>query len=218
MGVRGSVPLPSEYINGIGKICRKNNILLIADEVTTGGGRAGKFSYSQSYDEKPDILCMGKAISAGHYPVAVTIFNKKIIDAWSKLEDEGISFSKIHRRGNSITGTQEGCALGLKVLEILDRDNLIQKVQEKGKYAIEKLKKFEGFSNVREIRGTGLLIGIDVKNSTFAKEVITSEMRKRGINVLPEGRVMMFNPAYIISESQIDQFVNMLGEVLKKAE
>ena len=218
MGVRGSVPLPSEYINGIGKICRKNNILLIADEVTTGIGRAGKFSYSQSFDEKPDILCMGKAISAGHYPVAVTIFNKKIIDAWSKLEDEGISFSKIHRRGNSITGTQEGCALGLKVIEILDRDNLIQKVQEKGKYAIEKLKKFEGFSNVREIRGTGLLIGIDVKNSTFAKEVITSEMRKHGINVLPEGRVMMFNPAYIISESQIDQFVNTLGEVLKKAE
>ena len=80
------------------------------------------------------------------------------------------------------------------------------------------MKKIEGFSNVREIRGTGLLIGIDVKNSTFAKEVITTEMRKHGINVLPEGRVMMFNPAYIISESQIDQFVNTLDEVLKKAE
>ena len=79
------------------------------------------------------------------------------------------------------------------------------------------MKKFEGFSNVREIRGTGLLIGIDVKNSTFAKEVITSEMRKRGINVLPEGRVMMFNPAYIVSEEQIDHFVNILSEVLHNA-
>ena len=56
------------------------------------------------------------------------------------------------------------------------------------------------------------------EGSTFAKNTITPEMRKHGINVLPEGRVMMFNPAYIISESQIDQFVNTLDEVLKKAE
>jgi len=218
MGVRGSVPLPSEYVNGIGKICRKNNILMIADEVTTGVGRAGKFAYSQSFDEKPDIICMGKAISGGHYPVAITLFNKKIIDAWNRLEDKGFSFSQIHRRGNSITGTQEGCSLGLKVLEILDRDNLIEQVQQKGKYAVEKLKKLEEFSNVREIRGTGLLIGIDVINSTFAKETITSEMRKYGINVLPEGRVIMFNPAYIISETQIDYFVNTLSKVLQNNE
>ena len=218
MGVRGSVPLPSEYVNGIGKICRKNNILMIADEVTTGVGRAGKFAYSQSFAEKPDIICMGKAISGGHYPVAITLFNKKIIDAWNRLEDEGFSFSQIHRRGNSITGTQEGCSLGLKVLEILDRDNLIEQVQQKGKYAVEKLKKLEGFSNVREIRGTGLLIGIDVLNSTFAKETITPEMRKYGINILPEGRVIMFNPAYIVSEAQIDYFVNTLSKVLQNNE
>ena len=218
MGVRGSVPLPQEYINGIGKICRKNNIVMIADEVTTGVGRAGKFAYSQSFDEKADILCMGKAISAGHYPVAVTLVNEKIVCAWDKLEEKGISYSKIHRRGNSITGTQEGCALGLKVLEILDRDNLIEVVQKKGKYALEKLEKIKNYSNVREIRGTGLLIGIDVTSSTFAKNTITLQMRKRGINVLPEGRVIMFNPAYIISEEQIDHFVNTLSEVLHNAE
>tara|TARA_Y100000996_G_scaffold366233_1_gene311414 strand:- start:61 stop:1311 length:1251 start_codon:yes stop_codon:yes gene_type:complete len=218
MGVRGSIPLPSEYINGIGKICKKNDILMIADEVTTGIGRAGKFAYSQSFDEKPDIICMGKAISGGHYPVAITLFNEKIIDAWDKLEKKGMSFSKIHRRGNSITGTQEGCALGLKVLEILDRDNLITQVKLKGKYALEKLKKLETFSNIREIRGTGLLIGIDVINSTFAKEIITMEMRKNGINVLPEGRVIMFNPAYIVSEAQIDHFVDTLEKILQKSE
>ena len=218
MGVRGSVPLPPEYINGIGKICRKNNIVMIADEVTTGVGRAGKFAYSQSFDEKADILCMGKAISAGHYPVAVTLVNEKIVCAWDKLEEKGISYSEIHRRGNSITGTQEGCALGLKVLEILDRDNLIEVVQKKGKYALEKLEKIKNYSNVREIRGTGLLIGIDVTSSTFAKNTITLQMRKRGINVLPEGRVIMFNPAYIISEEQIDHFVNTLSEVLHNAE
>ena len=217
MGVRGSVLLPSEYIDGIGKICRKNNILMIADEVTTGVGRTGKFAYSQSFSEKPDILCMGKAISAGHYPVAVTLVNEKIVDAWDKLEEKGISYSQIHRRGNSITGTQEGCALGLKVLEIIDRDNLIEQVQKQGKYTLEKLKKIENYSNVIEIRGTGLLIGIDVTSSTFAKNTITPEMRKRGINVLPEGRVLMFSPAYIVSEEQIDHFVNILSEVLHNA-
>ena len=214
MGVRGSVPLPLEYMDGIAEICKQNDILLIADEITTGIGRAGKFFYSDSFSVKPDILCFGKAISAGHYPVAATLFNEKIIDAWDKLEEQGVPFSKIHRRGNSITGTQEACALGLKVLEIIERDNLIQQVNERGKYALEKLKKLEKYSSVREIRGTGLLIGIDAVNSDLVKNTITPEMRKRGINILPEGRVIMFNPAYIISEDQIDNFVNVLSEVL----
>ena len=218
MGVRGSVPLPLEYMNAIAEICKQNDILLIADEITTGIGRAGKFFYSDSFSIKPDILCFGKAISAGHYPVAATLFNEKIINAWNKLEEQGIPFSKIHRRGNSITGTQEGCALGLKVLEILERDDLIKQVNERGKYALEKLKKIENYANVREIRGTGLLIGIDVISSDFAKKTVTLEMRKRGINILPEGRVIMFNPAYIISEDQIDNFVNNLSEVLKNHE
>ena len=215
MGVRGSVPLPLDYIDGITEICKQNDILLIADEITTGIGRAGKFFYSDSFSVKPDILCFGKAISAGHYPVAVTLFNDKIIDAWHKLEQQGVPYSKIHRRGNSITGTQEACALGLKVLEILERDNLIQEVNERGKYALKKLKKIENYSNVRDVRGTGLLIGIDVKSSDFAKNTLTPEMRKRGINILPEGRVLMFNPAYIITEEQIDNFVNNLNDILK---
>ena len=88
----------------------------------------------------------------------------------------------------------------------------------KGKYALEKLKRLERFSNIREIRGTGLLIGIDMINSTFAKEIITTEMRKNGINVLPEGRVIMFNPAYVVSEEQIDHFVNTLEKILSNAE
>jgi adenosylmethionine-8-amino-7-oxononanoate aminotransferase len=213
MGVRGSVPLPEDYINGIGEICEKNDILLIADEVTTGIGRAGKFCFSNSFKFKPDIICFGKALTAGHYPCAITLFNQKIIDGWRKLE-ETIEYSKIHRRGNSITGTQEACALGLKVLEILDRDNLIEQVKKRGMYALEKLEKIRKFSSVREIRGTGLLIGIDVTDAKFAKNIITPEMRKRGINILPEGRVIMFNPAYIVSEEQIDYFVNSLEEIL----
>ena len=214
MGVRGVVPLPPEYLEGIAEICRQHDILLIADEVTTGIGRTGKFIHSDSFGVKPDILCLGKSISAGHYPVAVTLFNERIIDAWNVLEEQGIPYYKIHRRGNSITGTQEGCAIGLKVLEILERDNLIQQVNERGKYALEKLKKIENRSSVREIRGKGLLIGIDVTDSALSKKTITPKMRKRGINIFPEGRVITFNPAYIVSEEQIDNFVNNLSEVL----
>ena len=214
MGVRGVVPLPPEYLEGIAKICKQHDILLIADEVTTGVGRTGKFIYSESFEVKPDILCLGKAISAGHYPLAVTLFNQRIVDAWNVLEEQGIPYYKIHRRGNSITGTQEGCAIGLKVLEILERDNLISQVNEKGKYVLEKLKKIENYSSVREIRGKGLLIGIDVTDSDLSKKTITPKMRKHGINIFPEGRVITFNPAYIISGEQIDNFVNKLSEVL----
>ena len=94
--------------------------------------------------------------------------------------------------------------------------NLIQQVNERSKYTLEKLAKIKNYSSVREIRGQGLLIGIDVTNSDLAKNIVAPEMRKRGINILPEGRVIMFNPAYLVSETQIDNFVNHLSEVLPK--
>lgn len=216
MGVRGAVPLPNDYIEKIAVISKKNDILMIADEVTTGVGRTGKFLYGENFNFKPDIICLGKAISAGHYPVALTLFNEKIVNSWTVLEQNGQQYSKIHRRGNSMVGTQEGSAISLKVLEILDRDNLIHQVEEKGKYAVEQLKKIEDYSNVREVRGKGLLIGIDIENSDLAKNYVSLEMRKRGINILPEGRVIMFNPAYVVSFEQIDYYVKTLSEVLSK--
>lgn len=215
MGVRGIVPLPDEYINNIAEICKKNDILLIADEVTTGIGRTGEFYYSRKFNFQPDIICMGKAISGGHYPIATTLVTKKITDAWEKIEKSGVPYYKIHRRGNSITGTQEGCALGLKVLEIIERDNLIEQVRSRGKYALEKLEEIIHFKSVREIRGKGLLIGIDVENSDFAKKKIMPKMREKGINIFPEGRVITFNPAYLVTEKEIDMFVKNLLEVLE---
>ena len=215
MGVRGIVPLPDEYINNIAEICKKNDILLIADEVTTGIGRTGEFYYSRKFNFQPDIICMGKAISGVHYPIATTLVTKKITDAWEKIEKSGVPYYKIHRRGNSITGTQEGCALGLKVLEIIERDNLIEQVRSRGKYALEKLEEIIHFKSVREIRGKGLLIGIDVENSDFAKKKIMPKMREKGINIFPEGRVITFNPAYLVTEKEIDMFVKNLLEVLE---
>ena len=91
---------------------------------------------------------------------------------------------------------------------------MIEQVKKRGLYALEKLEKIKKFSSVREIRGTGLLIGIDVTDAKLAKNIISPEMRKRGINILPEGRVIMFNPAYIVAEEQIDYFVNSLEEIL----
>ena len=104
----------------------------------------------------------------------------------------------------------------MKVLEILERDNLLHEVNEKGKYAMDKLKEIEQNSNIREIRGKGLLIGIDISNSDLAKNHITPEMRNHGINVLAEGRVIMFNPSYLISREQIDYYVNTLNNILTK--
>jgi len=216
MGVRGAVPLPSNYLEKIAEISQKHNILMIADEVTTGIGRTGTFLCSENFNFKPDIVCIGKAVSAGHYPVAATLFNQKIIDSWNELEKMGQSYSEIHRRGNSLVGTQEGSAISLKVLEILERDNLLHEVNEKGKYAMDKLKEIEQNSNIREIRGKGLLIGIDISNSDLAKNHITPEMRNHGINVLAEGRVIMFNPSYLISREQIDYYVNTLNNILTK--
>lgn len=213
MGVRGSVELTKEYIKDIAEICQENDILLIADDVTTGFGRTGKLFGYEHTGIIPDIICLGKGISAGHYPLSATLLNEKVVNAWDELLEKGEPYKKLHRRGNGIAGTIEGAALGLKVLEILERDNLVSEVARKGEYALEKFKPLEELENVREVRGKGLLMAVDVKDSMLATQIKT-KMREKGINAFPEGRMVMFCPAYTITEQEIDNFAEKLEEVI----
>ena len=216
MGVRGAVELTREYLEPITEICRDKDVLLIADEVTTGIGRTGKLFGYEHTGIKPDIMVLGKGISAGYYPLSTTLVDQKIVDTWDKLLENGEAFGEIHSRGNGVAGTPEACAIGLKVLEIVQRDNLIEEVRRKGEYALKKLKPIEDLDNVREVRGKGLLISVDVKDSKLAQHAKV-EMRKRGINALPEGRMLMFCPSYLITENEIDLFSGELEKILAVA-
>ncbi|MBI2138248.1 aspartate aminotransferase family protein [Candidatus Woesearchaeota archaeon] len=215
MGVRGAVFLPEDYLLPIAQICREKDILLIADEVTTGFGRTGKYFGCEHTGVKPDIVCLGKGISGGYYPLSATLVNKKIVEAWSRLESVGVPFHDIHSRGNSLAGTPEGCAAGLKVIELLGRDSLVEEVARKGSYALEKLSSLRNCPHVRDVRGKGLLIAVDVENSALAGK-IREEMLNRAIHFIPEGRMVMFVPAYPVTEEEIDNFTQSLDGVLRK--
>ncbi len=216
MGVRGAVELPESYIEPISQICRERDILLIADEVTTGMGRTGAWFASEHTGIEPDIMTLGKGFTGGYYPTSATVLDEKIVDALETLEEEGESYKKLHRRGNGLAGTPEGSALALQVIEILERDDerLLTEVREKGEYAFQRLQELESLEAVREVRGKGLLQAVDVRDSTLAGKV-QEAMRDRGVNQLPEGRMIMFAPPYTIKREEIDTFVETTGSALE---
>ncbi|MBI2147790.1 aminotransferase class III-fold pyridoxal phosphate-dependent enzyme [Candidatus Woesearchaeota archaeon] len=219
MGVRGAVELPKEYIRGIQAICSAYDILLIADEVTTGFGRTGVMFVSQQFEKdgiRPDIICLGKGLSAGHYPIAVTLVNEKIVESWKSLEGETErEFAYVHRRGNGIAGTPEGAAIGLQVINTLERDHLPELTKQLGGYALRRLQPLTKLPNVRAVRGKGLLIAIDVKDSLYAKHIKERLRKEKKINMIPEGRMLMFCPAFTITHNDIDRVALSLEDVLE---
>lgn len=220
MGVRGAVELPEEkYLNPILQFCKERDILTISDEVTTGMGRAGYFDSEKvprnlaafnPGETNLDMICFGKALSAGYYPLAVTLLSSKVVSNWDRLKGKFY-----HERGNSLAGTPEACAIGLEVLRILSNYYPVH-IQDMGKLALSTFReKLAEIPSVREIRGRGLLIAIDVRDSKLAHQAKV-KMRQRGINFIPEGRMIMFCPAYNIYQKEINDFAEQLEATLKE--
>lgn len=218
MGVRGAVELPPAYLEPIAETCREKDILLMADEVTTGFGRTGEMFGYQHTGIKPDTMTLGKGFTAGLYPTSATLVDESIKEAWDALVEQGQPYAKTHRRGNGMAGTPEGAAVAEKVFDILQRDDqaIVRSVKEKGEYALDKLKELETLDAVREVRGKGLLQAIDVDDSGLAGDV-QDTLRRSGINMLPEGRMLMFAPPFSIRKQEIDFFAETVRRALRRS-
>lgn len=219
MGTRGAVELPQDYLQGVQALCEKYDMLLIADEVSTGFGRTGIMFASQRFGQdriKQDILCLGKGMSAGHYPLSATLVNEKIVVAWKTLEENNTKgYAYVHRRGNGIAGTPEGSAIGLKVMEILEQNHLVELSVRLGGYALRQFQSLTSLPTVRAVRGKGLMIAIDVKDARYAKEVKERLRREKKINLIPEGRMLMFCPPFNITHTDIDRVALSIEDILE---
>ena len=190
----GGVILPDpNYLKKISQICRQAKILLIIDEIQTGTGRTGHFLASHSDPIEYDIVCLGKGL-AGGIPVGATLVNQKISQKIPKL---------IH--SSTFGGNPLACAGILAVLKLLDPKTL-KHIRQTGDYLISQLKLIKS-DQIKQVRGSGLMIGIDVNGD---RNQILKLLQSHKILAIPAGdSVIRLLPSLVITKKDIDYFVKI---------
>ncbi|MDQ0217746.1 aspartate aminotransferase family protein [Peribacillus cavernae] len=162
---------PQGYMARVKEICEKHGALLICDEVICGFGRTGKPFGFMNYDVKPDIITMAKGITSGYLPLSATAVKKEIYEAYAG-EDTYDRF----RHVNTFGGNPAACALALKNLEIYENENLIQRSRDLGEKLLVELQELKEHPYVGDVRGKGLLLGIELVRDKHTKEPLEAEI------------------------------------------
>jgi acetylornithine aminotransferase/acetylornithine/N-succinyldiaminopimelate aminotransferase len=204
-GEGGVVPLPADFMQAGRQLCDRYNALLIADEIQCGLGRTGKFFAFEHFGLKPDVLTLAKSLASG-YPLGAMLGNARVAECL-KPGDHGTTFG----------GGPLACRLALEVLDIIEQEGLIARVTEMGDYLIQGLRDMASrHSIIGEIRGMGLMIGAEIGSA--AKEVVARLLRRGFITNAAHDTVLRLLPPFIISKSDIDEFLAALDEVLSEIE
>lgn len=191
----------AEYVQGLAALCRERGALLIIDEVQTGFGRTGSLFASDHYDLQPDILCLAKSI-AGGIPMGAICLGERVMQS-------GKIAKGVH--GSTFGGNPLSCAAALTTLDILEREALPERAATLGAYMLERLRAIQS-PLIREVRGRGLLIGIEI---TKRAQPYLEALFERGILALQAGpNVIRLLPPLVITEEQVERVLEALEEIL----
>ena len=193
-----------EYVHGVARLCRERGALLIIDEVQTGFGRTGQLFACNHYSVQPDILCLAKSL-AGGVPMGAICLGERVMES-------GRITKGVH--GTTFGGNPLSCAAALATLAIIEHEELPARAERFGAYIRDRLQALQ-LPIVREIRGRGLMIGIELKQRV---QPYLETLCERGILALPAGpNVLRLLPPLVITEEQIDRVLVVLDEVLRVA-
>ncbi len=199
-GEGGVRPASREFLLGLQELCRERGALLIVDEVQTGFGRTGKMFASEHYGLEGDLIALAKSI-AGGLPMGAVLMGKRV----KKLEP------LIH--GSTFGGNPLACAAGLAAIGYIEKENLPARAAELGAYTLGRLQRIES-PLVREVRGLGLLLGIELKQKVTPYLMALLE---RGVLALPAGpNVLRLLPPLVIEKSDLDIVVDQIDKVLQE--
>ncbi len=203
-GEGGVIPLPDHYLQEVQQICDKTNILFIVDEIQTGIGRTGKFWAHEHLSLAPDIITSAKALANG-LPMGAMMATAEIAKGFEPGS-----------HATTFGGSPLVSAVAKKVLEIIERDRLVKRAEDLGNTVFVHLKNTqEKYPHIiAEIRGKGLMIGIELKRE--AKYIFESLLQKGFICNLTQGNILRLLPPLIITQEELLDFVTALEEILKK--
>ncbi|WP_223701913.1 aspartate aminotransferase family protein [Sutcliffiella deserti] len=219
---------PEGYYQKIKEICTKHDILFIADEVMTGIGRTGKMFAMEHWGVIPDIICIGKGMSAGYTPIAATLVSNTIIETI-------LMGSKVIMSGHTYSANPQSAAVALAVLEYIEKENLVENARIVGEYLKEKLEQLQqSYSIIGEVRGKGLLLGIEIVTDHMTKYPFSNEKaitlrlidkaQKNGLLLYPAsagiegvgGDAIIVSPPLTVTNEEIDELILIFEKTLSE--
>jgi len=198
------MPSPG-YLKKAKEICEKNNVLLIADEIQTGLGRTGKLFAYEHEGIKPDMIIVGKSLGGGCIPISVVLSSAEVLGVFKPGE-----------HGSTFGGNPLACAVARESLKIIKDEKLVQKEAKLGKYFLAKLKTIKSKS-IKEVRGTGLLIGIELYHEAGGARKYCEALMKVGLLCKEtHDDVIRFAPPLIIEKKDLDWAFERIKGVVEK--
>jgi len=226
IGTGGVIPPPPEYWPMVREICDAYDILIVNDEVITGFGRAGAWFATEIFGSRPDFITMAKGLSSGYLPLGAVGASDRVFQAFLSAPLEGKQFMS----GATYQGHPLCSAAGVANLAIIEREGLVQRCADLGPYMQEGLRSLLSHPIVGDVRGVGLVSGIEYVQDKETREwfpaavgaagKVFAEALKRGVFVrlLGGGNVHAVAPPFVISKEQIDTVVSVLDESITVVE
>lgn len=222
----GSVPPPG-YWRRVREICDRHGVLLIADEVLTGAGRTGRWAAVEHFDVVPDIMTMGKGLSGGYVPLSAVITSERVVAPIAKG-------SGAFKHAQTFSHTPAICAAGLAAVRHIKGHGLVERSASMGEVLHERLRALLDLPGVGDVRGLGLLGGVEfvadkASREPFARELkvaetLVAEAQADGLVLWSNighadgvrGDLVMVAPPFIITEAEIDELVRRLGAAIER--
>ena len=225
----GGILIPHPiYLEKVQEICTRHGVLLIIDEVICGFGRTGKAFGHQHFNVKPDIITMAKGLTSAYLPLSVTAIRKDIYEKFDTGEE-----NSHFRHVNTFGGNPAACAVALKNLEIIERENLVERSAELGERLLKELASLKNHPFVGDIRGLGFLLGIELVEDKETKEPasnarvakIIGECKANGLIIGRNGdtvagfnNILALSPPLSCTDKDVDFIIAIIKKVFKENE
>ena len=222
-GVGVAVP-PDEYLPEVEKLCRKYDILLHVDEVINGFGRTGKMFAHQHYGVKPDIIAVAKGISSAYMPIAATVVKNNVFESFLGEASENRQVVQVNTYG----GHPVAAAVAVRNIEIMMQEKLADRSAEMGAYLMDGLRTLMRHPHVGEVRGKGLLVGVELVKDRASKEPVSPAQIGAVVDFCKDngvilgrsnggrkyGGVITMSPPLVITRAECDRIVETLDRAL----
>lgn len=220
LGSGGSIPLPIEYVQKIKEYCDQHDILLVIDEVATGFGRTGKMFGFEHYNIEPDVICLSKGINNGYLPLGATLICKKIYRAFT---DQNATIEHLSTQN----GNPLACAAGIASLQEINDEMLLNHVSKIGEYLRTEIHNtLHKHKNFSEVRGKGLMIGIELVKNTKTYECLNYQEISDLVNIFTQKGLIVYPflnqprttgiqlfPPFILTMEEAHEIVKIIKKV-----
>ena len=216
IGAGGVYPPPDGYLAAVREICRRHDVLFIADEVITGFGRTGAWLASERFGLDPDLITTAKGLSSGYAPVGAVIASARVAEPFWRPGS-----AEVFRHGYTYSAHPTACAVAAANLDLIEREQLVARVARLEPVLARAVAPLAGHELVGEVRaGTGLLAAVEIAEGARAADPgigarLVTEIRERGvITRLLRGVALQISPPFVITEAEIDRIAEVFAAAL----